>query len=333
MSSQLYENAFFSKESFSGIKGFLTLSILIHHLYQFTSFVSNTYIGQILNQLGHFSIIGFIFISGFGLICSYENKKEKYLMYFPQKRLFPFFFSYALSVVIYYMFEISNGTDVTVGQLVSSLLFGKTIVSFGWYLHLILWIYLLFYIIYSTVKKDSVKSLLVGFLCISYCIILFANGSPIERCTPIISFMFGALCGHFKDWFCNIILKTKYYVIVPAFLGCLVSYKISYSITNSLFVLLTTICSDVCIIFILMNISLFCNQFAKKALINPVSFFLCRFSLEIYICQGLIFRFFSSRILSVWKYSLTTICSILAFAICFHFISSFVCRARGSEEA
>lgn len=332
MSLSKYDNAFLSRDSFSGLKGYLTIIILFHHLYQFTGFVSNSYLGQFFNQLGHFAIIGFIFISGYGLLVSYESKKEKYLKYFPLKRLYPFLLSYALSVLMYYMFEISNGNEITVGQIMGSFLFGNTIISFGWYLHLVLWVYFLFFVIFSIVKSDSLKSILVCILCISYCILSFINGSPIERCTPIISLLLGFLCGYYKECFSNLIYKTRYFAFIPAIIGCIISYKISYSINNSVIVLFSTIISDICIIFIIMNASIFCNQFAKKILINPVSFFMCRFSLEIYICQGLIFRFFASRIQTVWKYSLATICSILAFAICFHFISSFAFRSKMSEE-
>ena len=135
----------YSKENFLGLKGYLALCVLIHHLYQFTGFFSNTNVGYAFLLLGHWAVIGFIFLSGYGLYTSYRLKGEGYIRSFPRTRLFPFYVTYLVFVATYVVYEFIGQQAVTATALLRSLTYGSTIVSFGWYFQLTYVMYLFFY--------------------------------------------------------------------------------------------------------------------------------------------------------------------------------------------
>ena len=112
----------FSKENFIGVKGYLAILIIIHHLYQFTAFLSDPSFGYALYLLGHYGVICFLFLSGFGLFSSYLSKGETYIKSFLRNRLLPFYLSYLFFVIVYIVYGLINHSSISTYLILRSLI-------------------------------------------------------------------------------------------------------------------------------------------------------------------------------------------------------------------
>lgn len=157
----------FSMDLSSALKGAAATGIILHHLTQNVTQYGSHPLGPVtfFNEIGILFTSIFFFLSGYGLIRSYISK-EDYICSFLQKRLphvlIPFFVSnviYYLGLGIYfgYLNDFYHGhADSALDALVS--LSGFLLINTNtWFLVEITILYLLFYLIYTKVKKEDAK--------------------------------------------------------------------------------------------------------------------------------------------------------------------------------
>ena len=321
----------FSKESFLGIKGYLAILILIHHLYQFTAFLSDTSFGYALYLLGHYGVVCFLFLSGFGLFSSYKAKGETYINSFLRNRVLPFYLSYLFFVLIYTIYSLLNHGSVSVVLMLQSLTFGSTIVNFGWYFQTALLMYLLFFIIRKLIANDSAFVLVLGgailLFIFSYYFLISSSKTNYE---PAFSFFVGVLFAYINDQKKAIFSKHPWLITVCGLVIFIAlaafstfynfrynDYKWVPSFEDFIYLLLTML-SDLALAVFLTGFIAWVGTTSPRLIDNPVSRFFGNHSLEIYGLQGLFLSFLENKIGNRAIYAAVAVLCIIVVAIPVH---------------
>lgn len=133
----------FGKKDTLCLKGLLCLVILLHHILQFAEFNAHTPLGHLLYCTGPWAATVFLFISGYGLMVSYD-KNESYVDSFIKKRFLPLYIKYLLFVLVYAIYDFNKDISY-LKLLLTSVTWGGTIVSFGWFFQMLFFMYLGFF--------------------------------------------------------------------------------------------------------------------------------------------------------------------------------------------
>ena len=138
---------YFSRPTTEALKGYLALGVLLHHIYQSTHFIrTDTVLGFFLDSLGAYCVSFFFFISGYGLLTSFNRNGGGYLCNYQRNRALPLFCINALLVVVYATLKTLLGIEVTTCNIVLSFFYGGDIVTNGWFLLVIMLFYEMFYL-------------------------------------------------------------------------------------------------------------------------------------------------------------------------------------------
>lgn len=309
------------------IKGYLALLVLISHLYQFSGILSGTNVGYVINMCGHYGVVGFMFLSGYGLCTSYRNKGDEYMRHFPLKRLLPFFITYLLAILIYSLFAICRGNQVTFADIFASITFGNTVVGFGWYLQMTLWLYVAFFVVYSIPIKDSLKFVLMGIMGASYIVYGFVSAGVLLRYIAVFPFLLGFAWSNFYEFLSRIIERTFILCILLG-LGLMAVYmKADYMGSSESIMLVACIFQDIGIVLIILGFLYISARFCNTLAVNPLSRFCGKYSLEIYIIQALTLQLLANCVNNRWIFVATAITTIVAFAMLIHNLIKCIMKA------
>lgn len=319
---------FLSRESFYAAKGYLAVLVLISHLYQFSMIMAETYVGQALYLLGHYTVIGFMFISGYGICASYDAKREQYIRGFFKRRFLPLFLEYTFAVVCYYTFEAYIGTGKpSVLAVIKSFSFGSTIVSFGWFLQYMLWAYIVFLIIYSLKISDRVKLILLFATGIAYIIgVSFVNGY-IARYTAIMSFAFGFLAYYLREKITRLIKSFGVFVFLIGIVLLAASYKAGVIKEFGIPIkIIASLIGDVALILVMLTLLYVINKKTPSLLHNFVAHYLSDISLEVYLVQAMVLRALVYWVINPYLYVLVAAVSVFVMAIPIHYLMKAMLR-------
>lgn len=175
------QTEYLSLETTRYLKGFFAVLVLITHIYGmlFIRMPENIFLHSGIVRVGFFSLgylsVGmFFFFSGYGLMYSYCKKEKDYIKQFPKQRLFPFYVKYSILILLYTLFYIVvrvEGKEVTLVGILKSFTLGGTLVSKGWYLQAIIWLYIIFYIGFHFFNSDKAKVIAVTNGLFFYCMV------------------------------------------------------------------------------------------------------------------------------------------------------------------
>ena len=170
----MLQKTIFSKYNFDCLKGVLAFVVLFHHLSQNTNIVTNGGLSFFLQNMGPWAVGVYLFISGYGLLYSYMNKKD-YVLIFPRNRLLPFYLIIVSLFVVYLALYSFLEIPISKSQIFHTLTFDGTIIEGGWYLQTILFLYIVFGIVFRlfSSKKSIVIMTIIVFL---YSIYKYATG-------------------------------------------------------------------------------------------------------------------------------------------------------------
>jgi peptidoglycan/LPS O-acetylase OafA/YrhL len=315
-----------AKEVSVCLKGIFALMVLLHHFQQRTAIIAHPLLGKCFELLGFLSVSVFLFFSGFGLVFSYEKKGELYLENFARSRILSL---YCINVFLILLSLIKNvviGVKVTLADVLSSMLFSGTIITYGWYIQTILLFYLLFFAFFRASKKDTTGLALTVLSVITYIAVShFMDAAPATYISAL-SFVLGlilAKCSH------GIQVLFKHKTIV---------FLLSFSIFSTLIVLslLTDnrnvrylyriIASPFFTITVLTTTEIICG-FKKQIIVNRITKMLGSISLEIYVAQGFLFDIFRSDLIYINNtnvYVLAVGINTFLLALLLHPIFSFI---------
>jgi len=313
------EKRTFTPGEFQCLKGYLALGVLIHHLSQFTGFfVGTPRIWNVCMGFGRWCVAGFLFMSGYGLICSRMQKGDAYVNAFLKKRLMPFYVMYAIYTVLYILYALLWGSEITAKSLVQSFTFGSTIFSFGWYFQVTYILYFFFYLVFRLVKGDKAS---FGVFILGLCIImigLWIWGYPYAL--QISIFLLGSIVAYHRESVVRIMENKVFLQLCGNLLGFLTTYVFAsralagqYSL-SALQIELIKIAEGIFFCFLLLNSLMLFRSKGSWVIRNRVSAFLGKYSLELYAVQGFVLVGVYKYVNNMYLYAVICLCLEVALA-------------------
>lgn len=174
----------FDKSKTTLLKAILPILILLHHLNGLTS----------LSCLKPFGVVGiavvsiFFFVSGYGLLASYQSKENAYLEHFITKRMPAVFLPYLLTLCVYLAYKqmISGGA---ISEYLATTNFTDWL-PYSWFVIELIVFYLLYWAIFRMAKiEDKYKVLLLTVSIVVAYVLMLILDLPIYfwRSTPALA--------------------------------------------------------------------------------------------------------------------------------------------------
>ncbi|MCD7957293.1 MAG: acyltransferase family protein [Lachnospiraceae bacterium] len=304
-------------ESTTCIKGLFAILVLIHHLYQHSGVSINGQGAYCLQSLGYLSVAMFLFLSGYGLQISYLNKGEQYIVNLPSKRILPLYLQYILLVGIYLaFFFVIDKSKITVKLIITSFVFGGTVVSKGWYLQLTLALYLLYWLVYSTVKRKRTLAIVIGLVFI--CVLCLVLQLGIVWFQSIFSFALGIFWANNKEK-----IDSKCVESWGLFTGVFLITFVC-SLVLSYYIIPIRVCTI--ILFCVLTLLLLMRVSINNKLMKGIG----TYSFDIYVMQGIPLALLHSDVIYIEnKLLYMLLCTIitLILAIAIHPVFQFINKA------
>ena len=308
---------YLSVESTSGLRGFLALGIIFHHL---SPLVKTGEEFSNFSYMGTYIVSIFFFLSAYGLYVQNESK-ENYLDNFLVKRLSKILVPFFSISLIYMFYRFVNGQLMDLNFFINLFKKGSTIIYNGWFVDIIILMYVFFYISFKFFQNKLLSIVLNTIFIICYICLAIKLGYSFWWYNSVLPFIIGLIWAknqnkidRFLDryYFIAIILVTvllffshKYNILLKyVHLEDSYSYALAANLDNIIFT----------IYFIIL--------FLKKINFSNVYLTLIgRISFELYMIHGLVISilekiFVSSRVNDVlFTFFVLMISLILAWII------------------
>ena len=277
------ETKYISKEYTNCMRGILAILVVLHHLYQYSGFVSNRYIGLILQTTGFLCVAMFFFYSGYGLLLS--SRSEKYIDTFLRKRFIPLYSFYVVLIILYTLWTLLLEKHVSLSAVLQSFFIGDTVVTNGWYLQTTFLAYLLFYFCFRIFKKTitQISSFAIAILIYIIFCIYFRLGIHWYQTIPCM--ILGMIYCYKKNNIDAFLKKFSWLILGSQFILFSVCFLLSkssgFDLIFSILYSILFVCFCITLSYILCDTPLISNKF----------FDLCgKYSLAIYVSHGFFLR-------------------------------------------
>lgn len=275
----------------------------------------NTAIGGVLQAFGYLSVACFFFLSGYGLYASYQIKGKQYIKNFLWNKIIPFYVVMCLFIVIYSGENIIIGQNTSIVTIIKSLTFGGTIIGYGWYLQVQLVLYLFFYITFKYGKEDSRIVYIIG-ECMGMCIILYLCGFAPTLYEGIMAFPLGMLwCKYQNKLYFLRKKRIAFVVTMVVFMVVCTCFVVSRILTNKI---LSIIWKSMSAVIFPTVVAVSVNWISIE---NKITRILGKYSMEIYILQGLFLSMFHQSVFNIinpYMYILSVIICVTAGSFIMH---------------
>ena len=271
----------YSKTNF--LRGIFALMVVMTHIHARISLFSNSFIGTVLSPLGYLAVSGFFFLSAYGLNESFLRKKDLYIKSFIWTKVLPFYVICIFLILFYTVRDLIFCFDINLNKILFSLFLGETVVDFGWYLQVQMFLYLLFYFTFKYVPKY--KNTVVLFSTLVYVIVMYVIGMDNTWYISIVAFPIGLFVSQYKNSIGKYIGKNLFTIIVGLILSALFIGALFFG-NKPLFSHPVRIIFKIfsALLFVMVSV-ISCRMFDFAC--KPIEFIGKR-SLEIYIMQGFI---------------------------------------------
>ncbi len=291
-------------------------------------------VAKIFSDLGFFPVAVFFFISAFGLTTSYIKKGDKYLNSFIRNRIIPFYIIIVVLLVVYFAEQILIGKEVSmnVTAIVRYFTFGRTIIGSGWYLQVQLLMYILFYLSFRFIRTPALKIISVFSGTAIYYLVTCLRGYAGFWYVGVLAFPIGILFAFFKDGYDDFFdtnIKRLIFMVMESLLIVVLFLCKHYIIEDALIqALLQTVLN-------LLSVSAVLLLMRSINIKNPITVFLGKISLGIYLLQGIFFDLYSNKYIKIenqWLYFLLVVISTVLFAMLFERFTALVYRIFRREK-
>ncbi len=285
-----FNKQYINKKNTEIYKGILVICVFLAHLGNYEINYFDNYSFQFLTPLGYLAVSVFLFLSGYGLSYSVNEKGKFYFNSFIKRRVLPLYIEYILFVVLYTIYQvIFFKMDISFEKLFTTLTIGETYVNNGWYVQCIIIIYLFFYVIISSKIGEThgiVPLAIVGVYTGLY-IILQLDFIYVQS---IAAFIVGYFYFLLQDTINQKLENDRMFLIMAIFwlFLFLTIFGASYVIGNIIIrrILRILVCAVAPIIFVIgVSHIKFDSKIAK---------IIGELSLEMYLLQGMFFSFWGS---------------------------------------
>ena len=192
--------------STNGLKGILAIGIILHHLSQevttgdvFTNFA----------YMGSYIVSIFFFLSGYGLYVQ-NSKSKTYLDNFFRKRLLKILVPFISIWMIYLIYRIGvNKESINFDYFIKLFTVGKTVIYNGWFIDVIILIYIFFYLSFKFVENKRVAIII-------YIIIAIKLHYSFWWYNSILTFILGLVWAKNKDKIDEVIDNNLFIILVGA---------------------------------------------------------------------------------------------------------------------
>lgn len=264
------------------IRGILAIEIVFGHFYGSLSDSRPAWIGSKIGVL----VVGmFLFLSGWGLWESKENK-ENYFEGFIKKHMI----SIILPVYMLYLFNLflnAVPSHYSLERVIKGI-FGSEIIGFtNWFIWQILAFYMLFYLLYKNLKQKTGNYILLGIIIvwnIYACTIQIGTRWYGSTLCFILGIYFAQNKRKLSHWI------TKYYVkIFAAMIFLALASALSFMKVGKQNIFLEALFISMSAIFSSIIMAMLLLRFRFR---NSVTFFLGKISYEIFIIHFTFIHFF-----------------------------------------
>lgn len=284
------------------------MMVLMSHLHGRVRLFSASILGTMFAAFGYLAVSVFFFLSGFGLL-SGHLEKEEYIQRFPQKRILSYYMTCCGAIILYILHDLLFLGSLNMKQVVFSFLIGQTIVHNGWFLQTLLVLYLIFYISFRY-TKNGIAWTSVGV--VIYCIICALLGLATFWYEAVPCFSVGLICAKHKERILDFLKNRRKAMITGVVI--LGSFLLTLLLGNkNIFPEIIRVpikmCSGICFTLLTIWVLSFVN------IVNTVTTFLGKHSLEIYIVQGIFLTHYRPLMHNDWLFIGATIASVLCAAV------------------
>lgn len=306
----------FDKQNTDALKGISAIAILVCHLYARTGVGQSLGLGFAFTAFGYLAVSIFLALSGYGLAYSYNCRGGGYLHYFLRRRVLPIYILQCILIGLYAIVKFVLGKGYTVRDFVQSFFFGRTIVSNGWYLQVILLFYLIFYLSFKWTKRPACSVLIATTVYVMLCMVAGLDSTWYE-CT--FCFDLGFLIFYERQRLEEMYRNRKLIIVGLAlililFATCFVlarPFPPIPEVTRICFKMASSVLFATCVLIMSNMVDLR----------NMVTRWLTEYYLEIYLFQGVVFllcRNMYWKIANPYVYYLAAFAGTLFMAKLFH---------------
>ena len=280
-------NDYLDVKSTTGLKGFLSLGIVFHHLSQW---VTTGIEFSNFNYMGTYIVSVFFFLSGYGLYV--QNKiKENYLDNFLVKRLSRIFIPFVFISSIYLIYRKINGQVLSSSFFIDLFKKGSTVIYNGWFVDIIILMYILFYISFRVFSNKTIAILVNTVLIIFYIVLAIKLEYGFWWYNSSLPFVLGLLWAKNKENIDRLLKKYYFIPLVSVTVLLFVSHQYSFILQklhlvgNYSYALAANIDNVIFTIFFILIVR-------KIAFSNKYLLFLGKISFELYMIHGLVMSIF-----------------------------------------
>lgn len=310
---------YLSNKNMKSIRGILALLIVICHTFYYLKIHSSIKIVDFLLQSligsGYLAVGVFFFISGYGIMYGYLNKRY-YLDKFLSNRIIKILIPFIVTNILYILGKVCIGNKYSFKEILVSF-FNCSIMPNSWYMIVILIFYTTWYIIFCKYNKKT-AIILISVFVFSYMILAYMIELGKWWYVSCAPFVIGIVWCNY----CNLIFnffRKNYFKVLPILISLfcisykfsiIISYLINKNITTIIEVLtyiLSTITFSIILIMLLM----------KLKFDNHILNFYGDISLELYLIHNLViiilgrFGINNNFIFTILVFILSTILAIL----------------------
>ena len=212
---------YLSVKSTSGLRGFLALGIIFHHL---SPLVKSGEEFSNFSYMGTYIVSIFFFLSAYGLYVQNE-RRENYLDNFLVKRLSKIIVPFFIISLIYIFYRFVNGQLIDLNFFINLFKKGSTIIYNGWFVDIIILMYIFFYISFKLFKNKFLSIVLNTIFIICYICLAIKLGYNFWWYNSALTFAIGLMWAKNQNKIDRVIEKYYFIVIILVTVLLFVSHK------------------------------------------------------------------------------------------------------------
>lgn len=321
----LNQGEYLSVETGNYYRGFFAVVIVFHHLALNTD---TGFVFQYFSIIGYLAVSVFFFQSGYGLQKSYITKSDNYRKRFLLKRIPTVLIPYIIITAIYWIMYYADGKIYSVKDIFISIIDGKPIALYSWYIICILIFYVVYWLLMTVCGKHYFSMIVCGTVWyLLYTVFCIKMGYGGYWCNASQLLIVGMIWATYERKILEL-LKKAYFVIAPVigvlFLVLFIILRKKYTQTSiaDASVILTFATAVLFVLSVLM--------FSLKVKIgNKALGFLGDISLEIYISQGIFLKVLRSDIIYIeneFLWCIAVLTGTVVFSYFLHMVFQFILR-------